>query len=102
MRSWCKYCNPGKGCQIYAKRPESCRTFRCGWLDGLGDETLRPDRCGAMFSAYNHKGERQIHVHVNTGRSWQDSEEVKKVVDMIVATGTKVIVIEGTKRRQMN
>jgi hypothetical protein len=38
--SWCKACQPGRGCTIYDNRPEVCRAFACGWLvDGsFGDE----------------------------------------------------------------
>ncbi len=43
----------GKGCAIYPKRPESCRTFRCLWLDE-GNPLLtrkdRPDRTGIVFA----------------------------------------------------
>jgi hypothetical protein len=36
--AWCPHCKPGKGCQIYADRPDECRTFGCLWLtdDRLG------------------------------------------------------------------
>lgn len=30
--TWCPYCLRGKGCRIYADRPDGCRTFLCGWL----------------------------------------------------------------------
>jgi hypothetical protein len=42
-------------CGIYARRPESCRSFACQWLRGVLelDETLdtglRPDACGVIF-----------------------------------------------------
>lgn len=46
----CKHCTVS-GCAIYEDRPEDpCRTFKCRWLadpDGL-DESLRPDKCGAI------------------------------------------------------
>jgi hypothetical protein len=43
---WCTHCRPGKGCSIYADRPQDCREFYCGWLKipEMGEE-LRPDRC---------------------------------------------------------
>ena len=43
------------GCGIYARRPESCRSFACQWLrgvlevDGTVDPSLRPDACGVIF-----------------------------------------------------
>jgi len=30
--TWCQHCEQGKGCKIYAERPESCRAWSCGWL----------------------------------------------------------------------
>jgi hypothetical protein len=29
---WCKHCVPGKGCGIYADRPEACKLWMCEWL----------------------------------------------------------------------
>lgn len=37
------------GCGIYPRRPESCRVFRCMWLDGWGEEADRPDRLGLVL-----------------------------------------------------
>jgi hypothetical protein len=32
------------GCAVYDTRPDSCRAFRCMWLDGnITDESMRPD-----------------------------------------------------------
>ena len=28
---WCKHCEVGKGCKIYAERPETCSAWHCGW-----------------------------------------------------------------------
>jgi hypothetical protein len=43
--SWCRHCEPGVGCRIYADRPGECRTFLCGWLTNprFGPE-WKPDR----------------------------------------------------------
>ena len=42
---WCPHCLRGKGCGIYAGRPDGCRTFLCGWLVNprFGPE-WKPDR----------------------------------------------------------
>jgi hypothetical protein len=42
---WCEHCSPGKGCQIYERRPQECREFACEWLTDLqfGDE-WKPSR----------------------------------------------------------
>lgn len=36
------------GCQIYAVRPNSCKSFKCAWLMGYGDEEDRPDKSDAL------------------------------------------------------
>ncbi len=39
----------GGGCGIYPRRPHSCRSFRCMWLDGWGEDADRPDRLGLVL-----------------------------------------------------
>jgi hypothetical protein len=48
---WCKKaCD--KGCSIYGTEdfPWTCRTFSCAWLEGMGDESLKPNKCGMVVS----------------------------------------------------
>ena len=33
-RQWCKHCKVGKGCAIYADRPQDCRDFNCMYISG--------------------------------------------------------------------
>lgn len=35
-------------CVIYADRPSVCRDFSCVWKSNFCDESLKPDRCGAV------------------------------------------------------
>jgi len=55
---WCKHCDIGKGCKIYADRPQMCQDYACLWLISqerepgqgrLGPE-LRPDRCKVVIT----------------------------------------------------
>src|SRR5262245_50961332 len=48
--AWCPHCTIGKGCEIYTERPYACRKFACAWLQGLRDESWRPDRLGVMIT----------------------------------------------------
>ena len=59
----CKYQRHFKGCTIYAKRPRSCRTWSCAWLeDSDRDECFkRPDiahyvidPCPDYVTAFDH------------------------------------------------
>jgi hypothetical protein len=43
--TWCKHCEPAKGCRIYDDRPEECRTFNCSYLtDAHIGEEWKPSR----------------------------------------------------------
>ncbi len=35
-------------CLIHESKPASCQAFRCGWLQGLGEEDDRPDKSGVL------------------------------------------------------
>ena len=32
LGEWCRHCDKGVGCTIYAERPQRCRDFFCGYL----------------------------------------------------------------------
>ena len=36
-------------CEIYDKRPKTCRDYNCLWLQGFGDEVDRPDKSGVLI-----------------------------------------------------
>lgn len=37
-----------QGCAIYTKKPAECSQFQCAWLQGIGDESHRPDLVGLV------------------------------------------------------
>ena len=41
---WCKHVRSHSSCAIYETRPQSCRSFNCLWLRGVGPEDMRPDK----------------------------------------------------------
>lgn len=41
---WCKHVQGNRTCAIYDTRPQSCRSFNCLWLLGVGTDAMRPDR----------------------------------------------------------
>jgi hypothetical protein len=46
----CRHNRPDNRCAIYADRPETCRTFHCGWRHlKWVREPLRPDRSGVLI-----------------------------------------------------
>ena len=44
------------GCKVYSKRPLSCASFRCGWLQGMGGREDRPDRLGVIITPVTTEG----------------------------------------------
>ena len=41
---WCRHVRNHSSCAIYETRPQSCRSFDCLWLRGVGADAMRPDR----------------------------------------------------------
>lgn len=47
----CKHLAKAGGCSIYDTKPESCKAYRCMWLDGaITSEEARPDKYGVLFT----------------------------------------------------
>jgi hypothetical protein len=67
---WCAhaYNEPGGAqCSIYDKRPESCRAFRCMWLDGFFEDRDRPDRSRlVVVEALDDAGNVRVAEHPQT------------------------------------
>lgn len=45
-----------KGCKVYGKHPESCKTYKCIWLEGELDFADRPDQLGVVFHVHEDNG----------------------------------------------
>ena len=57
----CQHVRSGKGCGIYAERPQVCRVYQCSWSwAGPLDERWRPDRAGFLL----HPGLEASHVDI--------------------------------------
>lgn len=62
---WRACAHERRGCGIYAKRPTSCRTFRCLWLGGDLERKDRPDRLGiVMATAHTALGHTVVVAYV--------------------------------------
>ena len=68
---WCRHAVSGKGCNIYADRPVSCRSFYCLWMqdESFGPE-WKPEK--AKFVVYvQHNGVNlQIAVDPSFPNAW--------------------------------
>jgi hypothetical protein len=68
---WCVHVALGKGCGIYADRPEPCRAFRCYWLmQPKLDDAWRPDRCGFLLRDVG-KGVLLVEVDAGKPDAWR-------------------------------
>jgi hypothetical protein len=78
----------GKGCGIYATRPESCREFYCRWMEdpALGPE-WKPSKSKMMLA---HLAEHQLSVHVDPGATgvWRQEPYFSQLAAM-AKTGLK-------------
>ena len=64
---WCQHCAVGVGCRVYPERPQSCRTFMCGYLTGRDiGEHWRPTR-SKMVLSYEEAANR-LAIFVDPGR----------------------------------
>jgi hypothetical protein len=53
----CRNARPDNGCAIYETRPDTCRTFFCGWRQlKWVRETLRPDLSGVLVRLHGEIG----------------------------------------------
>ena len=85
------------GCEIYAQRPQVCRTFFCAWrrIASMPEET-RPDRMGVVFSlarpAVAVNILRKVYIRGMAINSWEDfrSPHVDRTVAMFRSGGLPV------------
>jgi len=53
----CKHLDGSLGaetrCSIYEDRPKACETYKCGWLQGLGNPQDRPNQSGLLVTPYH-------------------------------------------------
>lgn len=92
-----------RGCTIYATRPESCRTFECGWLRGVGTGIDRPDRLGAVLTSYETDGKRTFHV-AEARKGVGDGQRVRVMIDAAVSRRLvdQVVIVRTDGRRHLH
>lgn len=101
----CKHLT-ANGCGIYdsPERPEVCRGFVCGWLEGrYGDDSLRPDRVGAYVTDLapgdGLQDQNGAVVRAVPGQRWERFRGMRKFASAVTAAGGDVLVIAGDERR---
>lgn len=97
--TWCKHCEIGVGCGIYATRPESCRIYECVWLQSqrggkpLAPE-LRPDKSRVVMGVTNGGDDLVLYVSPDRPDAWKRGGTGQFVAEMR-AKGFTVLVSCG-------
>lgn len=93
---WCRHCEVGVGCKVYAERPSECRDFNCGYLAwSAAGEHWYPARC-KMIIVLDHDGGR-LAIHVDPGRPniWREKPfytDIKEWARRTASRSTQVVV----------
>ena len=99
VNKWCKFAKPGKGCGVYDARPNSCRAYKCVWLqvEALPPQ-IRPDRCGVIFEA---TPEANIIVmrtrQEDFGTVWRKPDIMAILKGLLTQDGNMVVLTDGVR-----
>jgi hypothetical protein len=108
---WCGHACE-KGCGIYETRPQSCRDFACFWLQGMFEESERPDKTKVVFTKASDETDTQVR-HPKTGQltpvvachesytGTADSPIVRREIKRLNSMGVSVVVNTVDRCRQI-
>ncbi len=98
----CENCIIGKGCQIYTKRPETCRDYECEWMqDRTLSPQLRPDKTGTILQTDPDTDEFQAVCDPATPMQWRKNPQLFKVLVAKAKQGHVVVAKSGLKSWQI-
>lgn len=96
---WCDQCKPGRGCLIYATRPEECRHYSCLWLtDRRFGEHWKPSQSKLVLTL----SEDGIEIRCDPGfpDAWRKPpfrSEITRLAQAGEAEDVTVLVIAGQR-----
>lgn len=95
---WCKHCDIGSGCKIFADAPDDCLNYQCVYneLDGLTIE-LRPDRCKIIFE----KVDDSIFFGTMQYNEAYKKKVIKKEVVKLLKKGISVVFTSSTIKKSI-
>jgi hypothetical protein len=94
---WCPHCEIGKQCLSYEKRPPSCVDFNCLWLQGYGDEALRPDKSKVVIGATINGDGIVFYVDPSRPQAWQQPT-FKTMIEKLQSKKILVYIVVGRER----
>jgi hypothetical protein len=70
---WCQHAAPeGRGCAIYATRPDGCRRFKCNWLTDLAlSDAWKPNASKIIVSRTAGGGGLRVSVYPEAKDAWR-------------------------------
>lgn len=102
---WCPHAHKGNGCDIYADRPEPCRSFVCAWLAGELPLWARPDKIHGVVNGVIASEVQAIQITEDPGWPHFASDALEPVLQHVYASGVYVTVrcgndvrVRGTKK----
>lgn len=90
---WCRHAVPGKGCNIYADRPSSCRAFYCSWMqDASFGPEWKPEKSKFVVYLQQNGIHLQIGVDPSFPNAWTKPPYYARI---------KRWAVEGAERGQL-
>jgi Fe-S-cluster containining protein len=101
----CRHWQTGTGCTIYDRRPQMCRSFACGWLQGQGyfNDDWFPEKARIVV----HYSDAAVNVQVDPGcpDRWREEPYFSKLCELslngIRASGNRgyaTLVVAGSDK----
>lgn len=83
---WCDHAMPGRGCAIYAARPQECGDFACMWLldEKLGPE-WKPDKCKMVLVSEEEKKRTTVYVDAAQPNAWKKEPYLSRLTALMQA-----------------
>lgn len=105
---WCNHCAIGKGCEVYAHRPQMCVEFECFWLISQRRENqndampleMRPDKSKVVISQTTNENVIAFTTMPGAPLAWQ-RDDMRRVIKRLTDGGMRVVVgpPRSTRRR---
>lgn len=84
--TWCKHCEPARGCKIYDTRPKECRSFYCGYLTQANlDDKWKPSRSKIILVAELGGNRITAHVDPTKPNAWRDEPFYSQLKNWAIA-----------------
>ena len=99
----CKHWETDKGCTIYDRRPQMCRSFSCAWLQGHLTDEWFPEKAGMVV----HFSQDAVNVAVDPSHPdrWQQEPFISKLCEWSLTglrrngrPGYATLVVAGTDK----